>query len=106
MNSVNMPMIRKQGFFSNMIIKIRSILGKKEHKKESIKKDDFFVIYAKVKSGEILPEELDIETLEALVKIANEEKKIKETRINTFKQELCRSKDKVLEMEELIQWEK
>jgi len=92
----NVPMVQKKGLFSKWIIKIKSFFGKKQYE-STVDKAEFFNIYEDIKNGDVDIEELDIEVIEGLVKIANEEKRIKEERLNLLKQELREAENRVME---------
>ena len=96
MNSDNLPMIRKHGLFSKFIVRMKSFFGKKQYESK-FNKADFFNIYEDIKNGDVSIEELDTEILEGLVKIANEEKKIKEDRLELLRQELKEAENRVME---------
>lgn len=93
--SSNFPMVQKKSIFSKFIIKIKSFFGKKQYESK-VDKAEFFNIYEDIKNGDIGVEELDTEILEALVKIANEEKIIKAERLNLLKKELNEIKYRVV----------
>lgn len=96
MVSSNVPMIQKKGLFSKIIVKIKSFLRRKQYK-STVDKAEFFNSYEDIKNGDVGIEELDLEVLEGLVKIANEEKRIKEERLNLLKQELKKVENRVME---------
>lgn len=97
MSMDNFPIVQKKSFFSKFMIKIKSIFGKKQYRSQ-FDKAEFFNIYEDVKNHDISIEELDTEILEGLVKIANEEKRIKEERLEKLKQELHSVENRVMEV--------
>jgi len=97
MSMDNFPIVQKKGMFSKFIIKIKSFFGKKQYESK-FDKAEFFNIYEDIKNGDIGIEELDTEILEGLVKIANEEKRIKEERLEVLKKELKVAENRVMEV--------
>ena len=92
----NFPVVQKKGIFSKFIIKIKTFFGKKQYEPK-FNKAEFFNIYEDIKNGDIEIQELDTEILEGLVKIAKEEKRIKEERLVLLKQELKDEENRVVE---------
>ena len=97
MISSNVPMIRKNGIFLKVIVKLRALFWKKQYE-NTIDKAEFFNIYEDMKNGDISMEEIDTEVIERLVKIAYEERKIKSERLKLLKQELIETRKRVLEV--------
>jgi len=92
----NFPMVQKEGFFSKFIIKIRSLFWEKRNESK-FDKAEFFNIYEDIKNGDVDIEELDTETIQRLLKIANEEKRIKEARLELLRKELKDAENRVME---------
>ena len=101
MSGNNFLIVQKEGVFSKLLIKIKSFFGKKQYDRK-ISKEEFFNIYDDLKNGDISIEELDAEMIEGLVKIANEEKKIKQIQLASLKKELANAKRQLIEIEALI----
>lgn len=101
MSGNNFLAVQKEGVFSKLIIKIKSFLGKKQYERK-ISKEEFFNIYDDLKNGDISIDELDVEMIEGLVKIATEEKKMKQIRLTSLKKELANAKRQLIEIEALI----